>query len=303
MPAASAPRRMNHVLSFLVAFTAVAALDSCTSENQSGSEAVATLRFGAIPDHDAIALRSKYQPFANYLSERLGVKVKYVASTDYAASVAMFINDEIQFAWFGGLTGVQARDRVPGAEAVAMGQQDAAFRSYFIVPKDSSIKAGSAFPKDAAGTKFTFGSESSTSGRLMPEYFIRDATGKSPAEFFAQVNFSSSHDKTIDLVKKGVWDIGVVNFITYDKQVKSGKLQQADCPIVWTTPKYADYQFTVRPKLDERFGAGFTAKLTKAFLEMDSKMAAAFARDKMIPAKNADFDGIRTVARQLGMTR
>lgn len=278
---------------------ALASLLSCCAKAPS----VTTLKFSAIPDHGATALRAKYEPFANYLAEKLGVEVEYVASTDYAASVAMFINDEIQFAWFGGLTGVQAREKVSGAQAVAMGKKDAEFQSYFIVPKNSPLKAGAEFPKGAAGKKFTFGSESSTSGRLMPEHFIRDATGRSPEEFFGQVNFSGSHDKTIDLVSKGMWEIGVVNFITYDKQVASGKLKKEDCPIVWTTPKYADYQFTVRPQLDQRFGEGFTAKLTKALIDMSPEMAAGFARDSMIPAKNADFDGILAVARQLGMTR
>ena len=137
----------------------------------------------------------------------------------------------------------------------------------------------------------------------MPEYFIRDATGKSPEEFFGQVNFSGSHDKTIDLVTKGIWEIGAVNFLTYDKQVASGNLKKEDCPIVWTTPKYADYQFTVRPQLDQRFGKGFTAKLTKALIEMNSEMAAGFARETMIPANNSDFADILAVAKQLRMTR
>jgi len=137
----------------------------------------------------------------------------------------------------------------------------------------------------------------------MPEYIIRTSTGKSPEDFFKQVNFSGSHDKTIDLVTKGVWEIGAVNFITYDKQVASGKLKKEDCPIIWTTPKYADYQFTVRPQLDQRFGEGFTTKLTKALIEMSPEMAAGFARETMIPANNADFADILAVAKQLGMTR
>jgi phosphonate transport system substrate-binding protein len=282
-----------------LALAASITLFSCCAEAPS----VSTLKFSAIPDHDATALRAKYEPFAKYLTEKLGVQVEYVASTDYAASVAMFINDEIQFAWFGGLTGVQAREKVPGAQAVAMGKKDAEFKNYFIASKNSEIQAGSEFPKSAAGKKFTFGSESSTSGRLMPEYFIRDATGKSPGDFFGQVNFSGSHDKTIDLVSKGVWEIGAVNFVTYDKQVAAGKLKKEDCPVVWTTPKYANYQFTVRPKLDERFGEGFSAKLTKTLIEMNPEMAAGFARESMIPAKNADFEGILVVAKQLGMIR
>ncbi|MEE2886464.1 MAG: putative selenate ABC transporter substrate-binding protein [Planctomycetota bacterium] len=289
---------MSRVLSLLLASATLACFYSCCTEAPPPQ-----LKFSAIPDHDATALRAKYEPFAKYLTEKLDVDVEYVASTDYAASVAMFINDEVQFAWFGGLTGVQAREKVPGAQAVAMGKKDAEFQSYFIVPKDSAIKTGTEFPKDAAGKKFTFGSESSTSGRLMPEYFIRDATGKPPEEFFSQVNFSGSHDKTIDLVTKGVWEIGAVNFITYDKQVASGELKKEDCPIIWTTPKYADYQFTVRPQLDQRFGEGFTTKLTKALIEMSPEMAAGFARETMIPANNADFADILAVAKQLGMTR
>jgi phosphonate transport system substrate-binding protein len=156
---------------------------------------------------------------------------------------------------------------------------------------------------DSAGKKFSFGSESSTSGRLMPEFFIRQATGKAPGEFFAEVSFSGAHDKTILQVRDGNWDIGVVDFGVYDDMVASGELDPSTCRVIWETPSYADYQFTIRPGLDTVYGAGFTMKLTEALLGMDAELCRAFGRDKMVPASNADFAGILDVATKLGMIR
>ena len=286
----------------LINLTALLFLASCSDEADAGTNEV-VLKFSSIPDHGAKLLRAKYSKFAEHLSGELGVKVEYVPSADYQATVAMFVNQEIGFGWFGGVTGVQAREKVKGANAVAMGKKDKEFVSYFIVPKGSPIQPGPTFPMAAKGKRFTFGAKQSTSGRVMPEFFIRLATGQAPEEFFTEVNFSPKHDQTIALVKNGSFDIGVVNFITYDKMVADGSLKREDCPIVWITPNYQDYQFTVRPDLDEEFGSGFTARLTKTLLAMDAEMADAFAREKMIPAKNEDFQDILEIVKTVGLLR
>ena len=171
-----------------------------------------TLRFTAIPDQNTTELTARFAPLADHLSQVLDVPVEYVPSRDYQASVEMFRNGDIQLAWFGGLTGVQARAAVPGAQAIAQGKADPEYYSYFIAHASTGLVQKDAFPTDIAGLTFTFGSESSTSGRLMPEYFIKQNTGKSPKEFFAlPFGYSGSHDKTVELVEAGRFQTGVVN--------------------------------------------------------------------------------------------
>ena len=267
------------------------------------------LRFSAIPDQNTTQTREKLWPFIDHLANTLKVPVKYVASRDYQASVEMFKNSDVHLAWFGGLTGVQARQAVPGARAIAQGESDPEFYSYFIVHRDSlaagALQPSDEFPEGLGALPFTFGSESSTSGRLMPEHFIREATGKGPGEFFEHpVGYSGSHDRTVELVESGQFQAGAVNYTVYDRRVAEGKTDPDVVQVLWKTPPYADYNWTVRPDLDDTFGEGFTERLRQTLLAIDDpELLVALPRQRLIPADNADFEGIRRVAESLDMLR
>ena len=145
-----------------------------------------TLYFSAIPDQDETALVTRFSKVADYLSDKLGVDVRFVPVKSYEASVTAFRNGQIQLAWFGGLTGVQARSLTPGSRAIAQGEEDEAFVSYFIANKDSGLKPSGDFPMETKGMTFTFGAKTSTSGRLMPDYWIRQKTGMAPRGLLRQ---------------------------------------------------------------------------------------------------------------------
>ncbi|MFT5232365.1 MAG: phosphonate transport system substrate-binding protein [Candidatus Krumholzibacteriia bacterium] len=263
------------------------------------------LRFAAIPDQNTTELQQRLAPLVAHLSEQLGVEVEYVPARDYQASVEMFRNADVQLAWFGGLTGVQARAAVPGARAIAQGAADPEYYSYVIANESTGIERSDEFPHAIAQHTFTFGSPSSTSGRLMPEYFIRQATGKGPDEFFqSPVGYSGSHDKTCEWVESGQFEVGVVNYKVYDRRVANGDTDPEVCRIIWKTPFYADYNFTAHPSLEETFGEGFTAKLQAVLLAIDDPaLLSALPRRKLIAAQNEDFDGIAKVAKDLDMVR
>jgi len=263
------------------------------------------LRFTAIPDQNTTELQEKFRPLAEYLTGALGVKTEYLPARDYQAAVETFVNGDVELAWYGGLTGVQARSKVPGARAIAQGDSDPTYFSYFIAHKDTGLERSSAFPTEIAKYSFTFGSAQSTSGRLMPEYFLRQNTGKSPQEFFQKpVGFSGSHDKTIELVASGQYQVGAVNYQVYDQRVAQKKTDPDLVRVIWQTPTYTDYNWTARPDLDGMYGAGFTERLTKALLDIkDPKLLAALPRQRLIPASNENYDAIRDVARQLDMLR
>ncbi len=256
--------------------------------------------FTAIPDQDEARLRERFDKVADYLSRELGVETKYVPVKSYAAAVTAFRNDQVQLAWFGGLSGVRARNLVSGSEAIAQGVEDQAFETYFIAHASTGLTAAEQFPAAIAGKVFTFGSKGSTSGRLMPEYHIRQYFGKSPEQVFEKVGFSGNHSKTIALVQSGAYQVGAVNFKVWESDLEAGKIDPAKVSVIWQTPPYPDYQWTIRGDVDARWGAGFKARVTNALLSMrDPELLASFPRSGFIPASNADYQPILDVAREI----
>lgn len=261
-----------------------------------------TFYFSAIPDEDQTALTARFSKVAEYLEAELGVDVAFVPVKSYAAAVTAFRNDQIQLAWFGGLTGVQARHLTPGARAIAQGAEDPLFVSYFIAHDSTGLQPGDAFPQGIEGMSFTFGSKSSTSGRLMPEFHIREATGRAPEEVFARVGYSGDHSQTLRLVASGAWQVGALNYAVYDKAVEEGAPEVETARVIWKTPPYPDYNWTIRGDVDARFGEGFADRVQAALLAMDDPdLLASFPREAFIPAENADFAPVEQTARALGL--
>jgi phosphonate transport system substrate-binding protein len=261
-----------------------------------------TFTFTAIPDQDESQLKARFGKVATYLSSALGLDVRYVPVKSYAAAVTAFRNDQVQLAWFGGLSGVRARKLVPGSQALAQGAEDAAFVTYFIAHESAGIAMSDEFPKTIAGKTFTFGEKGSTSGRLMPEFHIREKLGKAPEAAFERVGFSGDHSRTIALVQSGAYQVGALNFAVWERELKEGKIDTSKVHIVWKTPPYPDYQWSIRGDADARFGAGFTDKVRAALLAMkDPDLLAAFPRSGFIPATNADYQPIVDVGREIGL--
>ena len=262
-----------------------------------------TFVFTAIPDQDETRLVERFTKVADYLQQRLGVSVKYLPVKNYPAAVTAFTNNQVQLAWFGGFTGVQARRAVPGSEAIAQGAEDVAFKSYVIANAKTDLQSSKEFPKGIAGKSFTFGSRASTSGRLMPEFFFRQRFGgKSPEEVFSRVGFSGDHSRTIQLVQSGAYEVGVLDYSVWELEKKAGKIDEGQVRVIWETPTYPDYNWTVRGDVDGTFGAGFKDRLTAAILAIeDPAVLAYFARSKFIPAKNGDYAPIEEVAKTTGL--
>ena len=270
---------------------------SCSADNAPQEESV--LRFTAIPDTNSAELTEKFTPVAAYLSEQLGRPVEYVATSDYSASVEMFKNGDVHFAWFGGLSGAQARAAVPGSQAIAQGVEDPNFKTYFVANENFSLARSESFPMELRNASFTFGSAKSTSGRLMPEHFIKQNTGEEAPDFFGKENsYSGSHDKTAKLVEAGTFQAGAVNYLTYERMVKEGTLDPKKCRIVWVTPGYPDYNWTAHGDLNPEL----IENIQKALVGMNSpKLLKAMDRPNgLIPATNADFQPIHDLASELG---
>ncbi len=283
-------------------FTALAAALAASSSFNATHAQTPSLVFTAIPDEDETRLVERFTIYAKYFEAKLGVPVKYLPVKSYPAAVTAFTNNQVQFAWFGGLTGVQARLSVPESGAIAQGAEDVAFKSYFIANTAAGITPSKEFPKAMEGKTFTFGSRASTSGRLFPEHFLRKATGKTPEAFFSRVGYSGDHSKTLQLVQSGAYQVGVLSYVVWEQEVKAGKVDTKAVQPIWETPDFPDYHWVARGDIDKTFGAGFKDKLQAVILAIDDpKMLAIFDRSKFIPAKNSDYKAIEDVGKAIGL--
>jgi phosphonate transport system substrate-binding protein len=284
-------------LKFLAALCAALLLSAC---NEPQTE---TFTFTAIPDQDESQLEKRFGGVALYLEEQLGVPVKYVPVKSYAAAVTAFRNNEVQMAWFGGLSGVQARRLVPGSQAIAQGLEDPDFKSYFIANASTGLSPSETLTEAfVEQPSFTFGSKGSTSGRLMPEFYLRETFNQSPEQLFEKVGFSGDHSATITLVQSGAYATGAVNYKVWERELEEGKIDTDKVQVIWETPGYPDYHWTVRGDLNDSFGDGFTQRVTDALLAIDDPVLLnAFPREKFIPASNDDFAPIEETAKAIGL--
>jgi len=218
------------------------------------------LRLSAIPDENPQELLRIYTPFSDYLSREIGVPVKFTPVVDYAATVEGLAANKLDMVWYGGLTSVQAARRAKGSRRIIMRKEDAAFKSQFITRKDTGVRD----LKDLKGKTFSFGSVSSTSGHLMPRYYLMKA-GINPEKDFSKFSFSGAHDATAAWVEAGRVDAGALNFLVWDKLVNNKKVDTDKVVVFWTTPPYVDYVWTVRAGLDK----SLVDKISKAFLKLD----------------------------------
>lgn len=259
----------------------------------------------AIPDQDAAVLNRQFGAMADYLAAKTGMTVEYVPMVDYAALVTAFERGDIQLAWFGGLTGVQAVAVVPDARAIAQRPRDAEFTSRFIAGIDVEADA----LEDLRGLSFTFGSESSTSGHLMPRHFLTEAGIGPEADFDGLPNYSGSHDKTIALVESGAYQAGALNEAVWEARVEDGQVDLTKVKEIYRTPPYFDYHWTIRPDVDEIWGAGMAERVEAALLGMsaddpaEAEILDLFQTDEFIETENGNYDTIRQVAEDLGILR
>jgi phosphonate transport system substrate-binding protein len=285
-------RRLALKGAFACAFAATVAMPAL-AEN-------AVLRVSAIPDEAPTELQRKFAPLGKYLEAQTGMKVIFTPVTDYAAVVESLATKKIDLAWLGGFTFVQAKIRTNGtAIPIAQREEDAKFTSKFITA-DPAIKSLS----DLKGKTFAFGSPSSTSGSLMPRFFLQQA-GINPEQDFKNIAFSGAHDATVAFVAAGKVEAGVLNASVWDKLVETKKVDSAKVRVFATTPPYFDYNWTVRGDLDP----ALIKKLTDAFLKLDpanpehKEILALQRAAKFIPTKKENYDGIEKAAYSAGLLK
>ncbi len=256
------------------------------------------LRVSAIPDESPTELLRKFKPLGAYLERATGMKVQWTPVNDYAAVVEGLAANKIDLAWLGGFTFVQARKKTGNAIPIAQRVEDETFTSKFIVPANSAATTLA----DLKGKTFVFGSPSSTSGHLMPRYFlIKD--GIDPEKDFKRIAFSGAHDATVAFVASGRAEAGVLNASVWEKLVEKGDANAKAVKVLATTPPYYDYNWTVRGNLDP----ALVKKLTEAFLKLDpanpadKEILTLQRATKFVPTRPENYQGIEQAAQSAGL--
>jgi phosphonate transport system substrate-binding protein len=286
---------MRHLFSKLP--VVLATLLTAVSINASAQQ---VLRVSAIPDEAPTELQRKFKPLGDYLEKKLGMKVEFTPVTDYAASVEGLINNKLDLVWFGGFTFVQANIR-SGGKVIPLVQreEDEKFKSVFITTDKSINKL-----EDLKGKNFSFGSESSTSGHLMPRSFLL-AAKVNPDTDMKRIAFSGAHDATVAAVAGGKVDAGALNFSVWEKLVAAGKVDPAQVRVFYTTPGYYDYNWTVRSDMNP----ALRKKLSDAFLALSKDDAEGKAilelqkATRFIPTKTENYKSIEAAARNAGLLK
>lgn len=258
------------------------------------------LRVSAIPDESPTELQRKFKPLGNYLEQKTGMKVEFTPVTDYAASVEGLLNNKLDMVWFGGFTFVQAHVRSKGKVVpIVQREEDEKFRSVFITT-NKDIKT----LQDLKGKTFTFGSEASTSGHLMPRSYLL-AANVNPDTDMKRIAYSGAHDATVAAVAGGKVDAGALNISVWEKMVAQNRVDPAAVRIFYTTPGYYDYNWTVRSDMP----VALRQKLTEAFLALNASDPQGKAilelqrATRFIPTRAENYQAIETAAQNAGLLK
>jgi phosphonate transport system substrate-binding protein len=279
-----------------VAFAAMASLAA-----PSHAQAPGMLRVTTSPEEAATEQARKFGPIVRYLERVLGMKVEFTPVNDYPAAVEALVNRQVDLVWFGGFTHVQAQIRSGGKVVpIAQREEDAQFRSVFITQTDSGIKTLA----DLKGKQVSFGSQSSTSGHLMPRSFLLQA-GIDPDKDFRRVAYSGAHDATIASVVSGRVDAAALDITVWRRFVEEKKVDTGKVNVFFTTPPFFNYNWSVHADMP----AALRERITKALLElsMDTpegrEILTLNRATRYIPTRADNYRGLETAARSAGLIK
>ncbi len=259
------------------------------------------LKVTTIPEEAATEQMRKFGPLTKYLERTVGVKVEFTPVNDYPAAVEALVNKQVDMVWFGGFTHVQAQLRSGGKIVpIAQREEDTQFRSVFITQTDSGIKTLA----DLKGKQVSFGSQSSTSGHLMPRSFLLQSK-IDPDKDFKRVAYSGAHDATIASVVGGRVDAAALDITVWRKFVDDKKVDTTKVNVFYTTPGYFNYNWSVHADMP----AALRERLTKALLDLsmdnaEGKEILTLNRaTKYIATKAENYRDLEVAGRSAGLIK
>jgi len=284
---------MSHYLKAILCFLLFSTSISLSAQT--------VLRVTTIPEEAATEQIRKFGPLTKYLERTVGMKVDFVPVNDYPAAVEALVNKQVELVWFGGFTYVQAQIRSGGKIIpIAQREEDTSFRSVFITQTNSGIKRLT----DLKGKQVSFGSQSSTSGHLMPRSFLLEA-GIDPDKDFKRVAYSGAHDATIAAVVSGRVDAAALDIMVWRKFVSENKVDTTKVDVFYTTPPYFNYNWSVHADMP----APLREKITAALLNLNmnnpegKEILTLNRATKYIPTKPENYKGLENAGRSAGLIR
>jgi phosphonate transport system substrate-binding protein len=263
------------------------------------SHAQQVFRVTTIPEEAATEQVRKFTPLAAYLEKKLGMKVEFTPVSDYPAAVEALVNKKVELVWFGGFTHVQAQLRSGGKIVpIAQREEDTKFQSVFIAKTDSGIKALA----DLKGKQISFGSQSSTSGHLMPRHFLLQAQ-LNPEKDFKRIAYSGAHDATIASVVSGKVDAAALDITVWRKFVSENKVDTKTVNVFYTTPTFFNYNWSVHADLP----ADLRERVKKALLDLDpatpegKEILQLNRATRYIPTSPENYKGLEAAGRSAGL--
>ena len=262
----------------------------------SGGNAPPVLRLAMIPSTDPGKIVRDSQPLVKYLEHKTGTHVELVVPTNYAAVVEAIANDGVDIAYLGGFTFVQASRR-SGVQPLVQRDRDQNFHSVFITQPGSGIHSLA----DLTGHSFAFGDVNSTSGHLMPAYYMRGAN-LDPSKL-TKTLYTGGHDATALAVANGKVDAGAMDELVLANMIKAGKIKEDQVRVFYTTPAFFDYVWAARRGLDAKIGDAFAG----AFLGLDASnsddkvLLDLLNATKYVRAEDSSYDKLRQAAREEGL--
>lgn len=263
------------------------------------AQAQTVFRVTTIPEEAATEQVRKFTPLAAYLEKALGLKVEFTPVNDYPAAVEALVNKKVDLVWFGGFTHVQANIRSGGKIVpLAQREEDTKFQSVFIAKTDSGIKTLA----DMKGKQVSFGSQSSTSGHLMPRSYLLTAN-INPEKDFRRIAYSGAHDATIASVVSGKVDAAALDITVWRKFVGENKVDTKAVDVFYTTPGYFNYNWSLHADMP----AALQAKVKAALLALDpanpehAEILRLNRASRYIATQPENYKGLEAAARSAGL--
>jgi len=257
-----------------------------------------TLRLAMIPSTDPGKIVRDNEPLVKYLEKETGSRIELVVPTNYAAVVEAISNDRVDIAYLGGFTFVQASRRA-GVVPLVQRERDQNFHSVFI----TQPRAGINTLADLKGHSFAFGDVNSTSGHLMPAYYMRAANVDQ--DLLAKALYTGGHDATALAVANGKVDAGAMDELVFGNMMKSGKITAEQVRVFYTTPPFFDYVWAARKSIDPKVGKSFADALLKldASNPEQKVLLDLLNATKYLRAEDSSYDKLRQAARDEGLLK
>ncbi|UHQ95250.1 phosphate/phosphite/phosphonate ABC transporter substrate-binding protein (plasmid) [Haloterrigena alkaliphila] len=256
---------------------------------------------GVIPDVDPDTAIEQNTELAAYLESELDVSVDLRTTSDYAGLVQAMTAEQVDLGYFGGVSYILAHQRV-NATPIVVGSKSGRtdWHSVFLAHESTAVTSMDDVKRTADSVDLVFGDPLSTSGTVMPTYYLRRRHDLFPDRAFKSVTHVGAHDAVAETVSGGNSDIGALNARIYDRLVETSSVDETVTE-VWRTPGFADYPWAVNDTLDEETVSG----ISDAFISLDEKGRDAILDqqnvDKYVTTGHEDFEALDDAVRMMGL--